>query len=250
MKKIAFFALCFLTLFAAPQISAMLPSHDCELIAACQNGDEKRFKQLLSMNIAGEETLKKGLLAAVSAETKANKITKLLLDAKTDPDLIDGLGRSLLELAALSNNKEVLNLLFEAKADPNLHTHNPQARESLQQAVETGSLETIGKFMAAGVDITNGLTYAQANLDFYLSIEENPAYHGTTLKQIQKEIPREREKVLFFENIEKYVARRAAAQAEAAGRQKNREEKEEEDAPPKYEESPNFGIAQEDSGWL
>lgn len=79
------------------------------------------------------------LMDSVSIDPSSLEVVKMLLQSKADPNLTDGQGQTALIKAAWLNNPEVVKMLLEYKADPNkadIYGITP-----LRAAAQTGNVE-------------------------------------------------------------------------------------------------------------
>lgn len=97
------------------------------LILACYHGNEKVIPFLIEKvdDINGSCNFGTPLMAAVYKRNL--NITRMLLNKKADPNIIDANGTTALHFASLFNEVEIAKLLIKAGAKPNLKDGNKKS---------------------------------------------------------------------------------------------------------------------------
>jgi hypothetical protein len=243
MKKTTLFALCLLAAPVSQQLSGMGykdPEHWTllwELERAQQNQ-----KELAPIAQAANPSVRNKALLLSSHKNQAT-IVQALLAAGADPNYIDE-RESVTPLSRTctgfgGTDGACIPILLDAKADVNLHLRFPHVDPALRRAIRCNNFAAISLLIAAGADTSRALEWARESYHEYrICSDEDSGFLPATTAAARV--------VAFFEIFFGSAAREAAQAGAPAREQENKEE----DAPPAYQESPSFAIAQEDDGWL
>jgi uncharacterized protein len=164
-------ALCLLVL-AASAVRAeinLLPDRNCNIAFAAQNNDVERVQDLLTKGTNPNTVDGDGRTALIYAATAGNApVAKLVLDAGAKTTLLDKSGNSALHYAAERGNVEVLRLMLDAKAPPDLL--NKQGATPLLIAAGRGRAEAVRLLLDRGASVAkqdytgrDALSWAQDN---------------------------------------------------------------------------------------
>lgn len=159
-----------LVIKAGADVKAIAPDGNSPALIAAQDGTPTSFETIKILgeakaNLDASNIIYTPLTYAVSQDNK--ELVQALLDAGADPNAKTQGGQSPLQGAA--NNLEITQILLQAKADPNIT--NDRGETALFNAIANAPLEEVKVLIAAGGDVNkkdeNGLSPLQLANNLY-----------------------------------------------------------------------------------
>jgi len=142
-------------------VSLALPAHAGPVADAAQNGDISELRRLIQQQAPVDEPQIDGSTAlhwAVQADDVA--MTRLLLEAGADTGVRNRVGAPPILPAAVNGNAEILGMLLEAGADPNM-TVSVTGDTPLMLAARTGNIDAVEVLLDHGADVNGRETWGQ-----------------------------------------------------------------------------------------